>query len=382
MKKKIKIFRVITQKEVVEWHLKNFLDRCSIDFDVFVLGNNVSHYKNQYQNINFIDITIKRKINIFSDLYVLISLAYYMIKYKPIVVHSIMPKAGLLSSISGFITLRPVRIHTFTGQVWANYNGIQRKFFILIDKLIVRLNSNNLTDSPSQSAFLFENNISNKGELITCLGKGSLTGVDIKIFNYNNLIHKRQLIRNQLNIKSNDFVLLFLGRKSIIKGIINLFEVFDNLKDLKLKLLFIGPDESNGILDNLLKKYSHLSENMIHLDSVIFREHYIIASDLLCLPSSIEGFGSIVIDSAALGVPTVGFDIVGLVDAIENNKTGILVENGNSSKFANAIRYLVGNEDIYNTFKSNCISRVINTFDANLLYQYQKDFYLKLINNC
>ena len=127
MKKKIKIFRVITQKEVVEWHLKNFLDRCSIDFDVFVLGNNVSHYKNQYQNINFIDITIKRKINIFSDLYVLISLAYYMIKYKPIVVHSIMPKAGLLSSISGFITLRPVRIHTFTGQVWANYNGVQRK---------------------------------------------------------------------------------------------------------------------------------------------------------------------------------------------------------------------------------------------------------------
>jgi glycosyltransferase involved in cell wall biosynthesis len=377
---KIKIFRVITQKDVVEWHLNNFLVRSENEFDVYVIGNNVSFYNKQYQHIKFIDLNIKRRINLLSDIYTLILLCFYMIKYRPTIVHSIMPKAGLLSSISGFLTKRPVRIHTYTGQVWANTNGFKRKFLIFLDKLMIRLNTNNLTDSPSQSVFLLNNGVSVGGKLIPCLGIGSLTGVDIENFNYNKLIHIRPIVRNKLNIKENEFVLLFLGRKSIVKGIINLFESFNDLSDLNLKLLFIGPDESGGKLDELLYQYSHLTHKIIQLDSVSFRQQYIIASDLLCLPSSIEGFGSIVIDSAALGLPTIGFNIVGLVDAIENNKTGILVENGSSSKFAKAIRYVVENEEVYKTFKSNCISRAANFFGANLLYEYQKEFYLKSIN--
>ena len=377
---KIRIFRVITQKDVVEWHLNNFLLRSKYDFEVYVIGNNVSFYKNQYNNIKFIDISIKRKINLLSDIYAVLLLCYLMLKYRPTIVHSIMPKAGLLTSISGFLTKRPIRIHTFTGQVWANKNGLKRKILIFLDKLMVVLNTNNLTDSPSQSVFLFNNGVSQNGKLIPCLGIGSLSGVDIENFNYNILLQNRPIIRKKLNIKENEFVLLFLGRKSIVKGIINLFESFNDLTDLNLKLLFIGPDESGGKLDELLYKYSHLTHKIIHLDSVSFRQQYIIAADLLCLPSSIEGFGSIVIDSAALGVPSIGFNIVGLVDAIENNKTGILVENGSSSKFALAIRYLVENEIVYNTLKNNCISRVVNFFDANLLYKYQKEFYLKSIN--
>ena len=378
--KKIKLFRVITQKEVVEWHLNNFLVRCEKDFDVFVLGNNVSKYSNQYPNVSFIDINIKRKINILSDIYILFVLGFYMIKHRPLIVHSIMPKAGLLSSVSSFLTFRPLRMHTFTGQVWANAKGLKRSLLILIDKLIIRLNTINLTDSPSQSSYLLKNNLSNKGNLIPFLGIGSLSGVDIENFNYNKLIHKRLIVRKQLNMRENDFVLLFLGRKSIVKGIVNLFEAFNYLSDLNLKLLFIGPDESDGKLEILLKKYAHLKDNIIQLDKVSFRQQYIIASDLLCLPSSIEGFGSIVIDSAALGVPTIGFDIIGLVDAIENYKTGILVENGNSEKFANAIRELVENRELYDKFKFNCFNRVKLFFDANLLYQYQKDFYLNSIN--
>jgi glycosyltransferase involved in cell wall biosynthesis len=377
---KIKIFRIVTQKDVVEWHLHNFLVRSENDFDVFVLGNNVCFYESHYKHVKFINLNIKRKINLLSDIHCLLFLCYYMIKHRPTIVHSIMPKSGLLSSLSSFLTKRPVRIHTFTGQVWANTSGYKRKLFVFLDKLIIRLNTNNLTDSPSQSEFLFNNGVSLQGKLIPCLGIGSLSGVDIEKFNYNKLINDRSVIREKLNIKDKDFVLLFLGRKSIVKGIINLFESFDDLSDLNLKLLFIGPDESNGKLDDLLKEYSHLTENIIQLDSVSFRQQYIIASDLLCLPSSIEGFGSIVIDSAALGVPTIGFNIVGLVDAIENNKTGILVENGSSPKFAEAIRFLVENDEIYNTFKSNCISRAVNFFDANLLYKYQKMFYIKSIN--
>ena len=70
-----------------------------------------------------------------------------------------------LKSIGYFITIEKDNKKKVAGFIIYNLEEIANKsylksylLFILIDKLIVRLNSNNLTDSPSQSAFLFENN--------------------------------------------------------------------------------------------------------------------------------------------------------------------------------------------------------------------------------
>ena len=372
-----RIFRIITQSDVVEWHLNNFLKRGEQEFEIFVLGDNVSKYKNAYGSIRFIDINIKRKFSFISDIKTLFLLIFYMVKHKPRIVHSIMPKAGLLSSISAFVTFRPLRIHTFTGQIWSNSIGLKRFFLIKIDQLICILNTINLTDSPSQSQFLLDNGITYKSKLIPCLGIGSLSGVDLNKFNFNNLISYRDEVRNILKFSKEDFVLIFLGRKSLIKGITHLFEALNYLSDLKIKLLFIGPDESDGVLNHLFEKYSFLSDNIIVLDSVSNREKYLIASDLLCLPSSIEGFGSIVIDSASIGIPTVGYEIVGLIDAVKNNETGFLVENGNSYKLSIAIRKLVEDHELYISFKQNCLSRVRNFFDADIFYNYQRNFYFE-----
>ena len=54
-------------------------------------------------------------------------------------------------------------------------------------------------------------------------------------------------------------------------------------------------------------------------------EKYMAFADLLCLPSYREGFGTVVIEAAAMGTPTVGTNIYGLSDAIVDGKTGVLV---------------------------------------------------------
>ena len=58
------------------------------------------------------------------------------------------------------------------------------------------------------------------------------------------------------------------------------------------------------------------------------------ASDVLCVPSHREGFGSVVLEAAAMGIPAIGSNVVGLKDSIKHNETGILFEAGNFKESA------------------------------------------------
>ncbi|WP_310559549.1 glycosyltransferase [Flavobacterium sp.] len=376
--KKIKLLRVITQAEVVPWHLKNFIDRSENDYELFVAGSNVSKFEDDYPYITFINIQIIRKTSIFYDSIALLNLIVLCIKIRPKIIHSIMPKSGLLSSLAGLFTFVPIRIHTFTGQVWSTKKGISKFFYKFIDKLIFAINTVCLTDSASQSDFLAKHGFLVKGKPIEYLGKGSLSGVNLDKFDIK-IVAKRDILRKQLGIETNDFVFVFLARKSIVKGVIELIESFAKIAHLpNVKLLFIGPDESEGQLHYLLTKYADISDKIINLDIVKEHHKYLAISDVLCLPSSSEGFGSIVIEAAALGVPSIGFDIVGLSDSIVQNCTGVLVPFKDINQFSAAMIDLYQDTEKLEKLKFNARERVIKYFSADAVYYFHHQFYKSL----
>lgn len=378
---KIKLLRVVTQAEVVPWHLKNFIVRSEKDYQLFITGNDVSRFKDDYPYVTFIDNQILRKTSIFFDTIALFKLIIVCIKIRPKIIHSIMPKAGLLSSMAGLFTFIPIRIHTFTGQVWATKTGVSKIFYKFIDKFVFKITTVCLTDSESQSNFLAENGFLVNGKPITYLGKGSLSGVDLEKFDID-IVKERNILRKKLGIGENDFVYVFLARKSITKGINELFESFGKIAFLpNVKLLFIGPDESEGQLDSLHIKFADITDKIISLDIVKEHEKYLAISDVLCLPSSSEGFGTIVIEAAALGVPTIGFDIVGLSDSIVQNYTGILVPFKEVDKFSEAMSSLYRDNEKLEKFKANARARVIKYFSADSVYAFQRQFYKSLLQS-
>ena len=217
------------------------------------------------------------------------------------------------------------------------------------------------------------------GKPIEYLGKGSLAGVDLEEFDIK-IVKERNVLRNKLGIAPNDFVYIFLARKSIVKGINELIESFAKIAHLpNVKLLFIGPDESGGKLNVLLAKFADISDKIISLDIVKEHQMYLAVSDVLCLPSSSEGFGSIVIEAAALGVPTIGFDIVGLSDSIDKNATGVLVPFKDVDKFSEAMIDLYQDTDKLEKLKFNARERVVTYFSADAVYQFQSQFYKSLL---
>ncbi|MGQ5525075.1 glycosyltransferase family 4 protein [Chitinimonas sp. PSY-7] len=371
---KIKIFRVITSAEVVNFHLKNFLRNGVSEFDIYVIGSDVSKFGDkEYPGVNWIEIEIPRKISIVKDILCLLRLIVVILREKPSIIHSIMPKAGLIACIAGFICNVPTRIHTFTGQVWSEKTGLKRGLLVYIDKLIVALTTTAYTDSKSQSLFLLENKISQEGAALPYLGEGSLAGVDLKRFDYQVLMVDRNKVRDELGLKGTTFI--FVGRKCRDKGVFDLVTSFMNLiqDGLSCSLILVGPDETDGHLD---KNISNLCcESIVLVPATNEPEKYIIAADIFCLPSYREGFGSVVIEAAALKRPCIGTRINGLTDSVVDGETGLLVPTGNSEELCNAMRQFIQNPEIISIMGDAAYRRVKENFSSDYLYRLQAEVY-------
>lgn len=375
---KLKILRVVTASYVVPWHLNNTLSRISTDFEVCVAGLDVSKNKDLYPDVRFVDIAITRKTSLLSDGLALIALSRFLLSNKPDIVHSIMPKAGLLTSLAGFICRVPIRIHTFTGQTWVEREGLGQYFYYILDRLINSLNTVCLTDSPSQSVFLLENKISRSGRALPVLSQGSLSGVDITRFNLSSHMASANQLRTKLGIGEDHFVFAFIARKTRAKGAIDMLNAFSELAVIfkDVRLLFVGPDE-DGEIERLHKTNPELFVNVIDVGHVSNHEVYLAVTDVLCLPSYREGFGSIVIDAAAMGVPAIGSRIPGLTDSVVDQRTGMLFPAGDLIELVRLMRAFVENPQLGESMGKAAKARVDEFFTADRLYAALKEFYMQ-----
>ncbi len=107
------ICRVATDRFSVMSHLAYNLNSFPHSDFVHVVGNNVEGLAEHFPHVVFHNIDIRRDISVFSDLKALINLVLLFYKIRPDVVHSIMPKSGLLCAAASFIARGPVRLHTF-----------------------------------------------------------------------------------------------------------------------------------------------------------------------------------------------------------------------------------------------------------------------------
>jgi glycosyltransferase involved in cell wall biosynthesis len=342
-------------------------------YDVTIITNlngNLSILDNISNKVKVINLPIERNINLFADLKALFLLISVFYKNRFSLVHSVSPKAGLLSAIAAWITRIPNRLHTFTGQVWVTKKGINRWFLKLLDKIIVTLNTNILVDSFSQKDFLTKENVLSKNSSVV-LGSGSISGVDVNRFLPSKTY--RRLIRKQLNIKNNFLIFLFVGRLKKEKGVFEIAEAFKNVSvnHDNVALLIVGPDEEE-LKQELIERLWSCREFIKFIDFTKTPEQYMAASDIFILPSYREGFGSVVIEAASCGLPSIGSNIYGLSDAIKAEETGLLIPARSGKLLEEAMLKLVNNDKMRNEMGLNARKRAIHHFS-------QDDITLKIL---
>ncbi len=174
------------------------------------------------------------------------------------------------------------------------------------------------------------------------------------------------------SIRLYDPQVIFAGRLSREKGVDVLLKAFASVD---AHLLIIG----SGPLEGLVRRYAARHPNIHYLGYLPRREDvlkYIKGSDLLVLPSRVEGLPTVLLEAMALRVPIVASRIPGVLEVVDDS-TATLVEPGDHVALAEAIR---GSLESYSREKvERAYARCYSMFNWKTVYRRYLGLYEYLL---
>ena len=202
---------------------------------------------------------------------------------------------------------------------------------------------------------------------------------------YSKLGSKVFFVPNAIDIKSlpssidqrYEKQIIFAGRLSKEKGILTILETAKNLpKDVHLIIIGAGPEENLVV------------ESAKNIDNVHFLGYQpkektiplIRGSTLLIQPSFAEGISATLLESMACKTPIIATNIGGNKELFVHNKTGILIESGNSNELLKEIMRMLNDQNLRDEIASSAYDQV-QKYDWSNVGQLYLDLYEKLLKS-
>ena len=349
---------VVSSEITLKAFLLEHIRAAVADYDVSVVANsaNTAALRELGVPVDITPVAIARPIAPLADLAALWALYRFFRRARFDLVHSVTPKAGLLAALAGALAGVPVRIHTFTGQVWATRSGFGRWLLKRIDALTAAACTHLLADSGSQRDFLVREGVV-APERIAVLAQGSVSGVDGARFKPD--AEARARIRGEWGVAPDAVVFLYLGRLTVDKGLLDLARAFADVPGACLAM--VGPDEE-GLTEAIRAACGGHAAQLRFAGYTGEPQSYMAASDVFVLPSYREGFGSTVIEAAACGLPAIATRIYGLTDAVVHGATGFLVPPRDPAALAARMRELAADAGLRQRLGATARERAMREF--------------------
>ena len=372
-----KICFVATIPDVVYSFLRGHIRASAGKWPVMIVANPERAELLSDMNASFIPIRIERKVSPWNDLRALVQLVMLFRRERFDLVHSIMPKTGLLAMLAGWLTGVPNRMHTFTGQVWATKRGWKRSALKFFDRFIVAFATHILVDSPSQRDFLISEGVLPKDKGVV-IGQGSICGADAHQFHPD--AHVRAAVRTELRIGLEQTAILFLGRLNRDKGVLDLATAFAAIASSRtdVVMVLVGAEEDVPFtrVQEICGVYR---ERLRRIDFTPNPERYMVAADIFCLPSYREGFGQVIVEAGACEVPTVASRIYGISDAVGDGKSGLLFTAGDVGALKLALLKLIEDKDLRLKMGESARTRALQLFSSDRIVAEMQLLYNDLL---
>jgi glycosyltransferase involved in cell wall biosynthesis len=166
----------------------------------------------------------------------------------------------------------------------------------------------------------------------------------------------REPALTRLPLRGDEFRVGFVGRLDPVKRIPDLVNAMTHLSE-RFELSIFGEGAERSRLERQIAS-AGLSAR-VHLRGRVTRPHTALAQiDAMVLPSIAEGFGLVLIEAMAAGVPIVATDVPGVRDVVAHEETGLLVPAESPAELAQAIRRVGSDRALRDRLTRNAYDRV------------------------
>jgi glycosyltransferase involved in cell wall biosynthesis len=183
-------------------------------------------------------------------------------------------------------------------------------------------------------------------------------GVNLNKFDF----RRSSKLREELGIKDNEFLVGIIGSLLERKGHRCFLEMAKILRGKKIKFLIVGegPELSN------LRKFvqsDDLGSNVIFMGFNNNVAEVVGSLDVLVQASVVpESFGLVLIEAMAMKKPVIATGIGGTLEIIEDKISGLLVPPKDANRLAQAVLFLMENEEKRREIGENAFTRVKEHF--------------------
>ena len=183
---------------------------------------------------------------------------------------------------------------------------------------------------------------------------------------------KIEMMAQQPMAKNTVFTIVCVGRLTLPKKLDRVIRLAARLKEEQYKIHFqiIGEGELKNDLLAQVTAYN-VSDCVALLGYVSNPFPYIKNADILLLSSGFEGFGLVVCEAMALGIPVVSTTTAGPTEIIDCNKYGLLCEHDDESIYK-AVKRMIEDDDLRMHYKEVGLQRANDFSVKNMVSQFDK----------
>lgn len=291
-----------------------------------------------------------------ADLGAIIRLRRFLLHERFDLVHAHMSKCASLVLPAAWLTHVPVRLYTNHGMAFLSARGGRRWLLRAIETISCRLAQRVYFVSFSNRVAAISSRIVTSDKSAV-LAKGSICGIDADRFAPNaGSPAARRALREQLGIDLDSFVVGHVGRAVTHKGYNTTVRMWWThfADEPRCHLLLVGSTQRD--LERVLGGRPPRNVSVIEWSDRM--PDCYAAMDVVVMPSQHEGLGYTLLEAGAAERPVVGSCIPGVLDAIDEEVTGLLVPPGDDAALAGAIRRLMSDRDLCRQLGSAGAARV------------------------
>ena len=323
------------------------------------------------EGVRTIAVPMERRISPFKDMKSLWQMYRVMRHERPDMVHSMTPKAGMVTMVATWLARVPIRIHTFTGLVFPTSTGLKRRILMFTDWLTCACATHIIPEGEGVKADLLNNKITKKD--IRVLGHGNIRGIDLDKFKPE---------PRQPHTEGRGFTFVFVGRLVGDKGINELIEAFSRLnkEHPETRLVLVGPEEEK--IDPIKPETAAEINRNQAIEAVGKQKDvrpFFASADALVFPSYREGFPNVVIEAGAMGLPSIVTDINGSREIIIDGENGIIVPSKDAVALYQAMKHFVEKPEDVKRMAANARPLISSRYEQSYVRQCLKDYYKECI---